>query len=293
MFKRFLVVTELSDATYEFADCMERLKVLGAEECLLLQHFLVSIDPAVDPSYMTAIVENSLMNQKAMFEKHGYRVTTRMIPGLTKSAIDKIAKEENYEVIVVGARENSMLGELFFGGLTNKVIHQAQVPVLVVRIGGKQGPGTEPSGACAAALTESILFPTDFSDNAAQAFEYLKALVSEGAKKVTLIHIQDQYRIVPYLQERLEEFNRIDRERLRQMQAQLKAQGDVEVDAVLGFGHPSVEILKHIRDNNIQLVVMGSQGKGFVEELFLGGVSHNIVRYATASVLLIPNKRLS
>ena len=291
MFKRFIVVTELSDATYEFADCMERLKVLGAEECLLLQHYLLSIDPMVDPSYMMAVVENSLANQKVMFQRHGFKVETRMVPGLNKLMIDKIAQEEKYEIIVVGARENSMLGELFFGGLANKVIHQAQVPVLVVRLSAKLDAGTGQNAACTAALNESILFPTDFSDNAAQAFEYLKTLVAEGAKKVTLIHVQDQYRIVPYLQERLEEFNRIDRERLRQMQALLKAQGDVEVDVELGFGHPSVEILKYIRDHNVQLVVMGSQGKGFVEELFLGGVSHNIVRYATASVLLIPNKR--
>ncbi len=291
MFKRFIGVTELSDATIEFTDCMERLKVLGAEECLLLQHFHLYVDPMLDTSYMTAVVENSLANQKEMFEKHGFKVKTRMIVGLTKESIDKIALEENYEVIVVGARVSSMLGELFFGGLANEIIHQARVPVLVLRLNKNQKFATDQIGCLDRELNSSILFPTDFSDNAVQAFGYVQKLVTEGAKKVTLMHVQDQYRIEPHLQDRLDEFNKTDNDRLRHMQKLLKTQGDAEVEVVIKFGHPSVEILNYIKEHNIQLVVMGSQGKGFVKDLFLGGVTHNIVRHATASALLIPSKR--
>jgi len=64
-----------------------------------------------------------------------------------------------------------------------------------------------------------------------------------------------------------------------------------EVDISLSYGSPSVKILKIISEQKIFLVVMGSQGRGFVKELFLGSVSNNIVRHAKASVLLIPAKR--
>jgi len=37
--------------------------------------------------------------------------------------------------------------------------------------------------------------------------------------------------------------------------------------------------------------VMGSQGRGFVSESFLGSVSHQVARRSPAPVLLIPAKR--
>ena len=33
--------------------------------------------------------------------------------------------------------------------------------------------------------------------------------------------------------------------------------------------------------------IMGTQGKGFVEELFLGGVAHNVARRAPLAVLFV------
>jgi hypothetical protein len=51
------------------------------------------------------------------------------------------------------------------------------------------------------------------------------------------------------------------------------------------------EITRSIGERNAHLVVMGSQGRGFVKELFLGSVSHNVARHSDAAVLLIPAKR--
>jgi len=48
-----------------------------------------------------------------------------------------------------------------------------------------------------------------------------------------------------------------------------------------------------VRDRDVQLTVMGSQGRGYVSDLFLGSVSHNVARQSVASVLLIPAKKFS
>jgi nucleotide-binding universal stress UspA family protein len=39
------------------------------------------------------------------------------------------------------------------------------------------------------------------------------------------------------------------------------------------------------------VIVMGSQGRGFISEVFLGSVSHQVVRQAPVPVLLIPALR--
>jgi len=45
-----------------------------------------------------------------------------------------------------------------------------------------------------------------------------------------------------------------------------------------------------VEDAEVKLVVMGSQGRGYVKEFFLGSVSQNIARLSPSSVLLIPTK---
>ena len=53
-------------------------------------------------------------------------------------------------------------------------------------------------------------------------------------------------------------------------------------------GHPLPVILRLLESQDISLIVMGTQGKGFIKELFLGSVAHNVSRLAMCPVLLIP-----
>ncbi|MFW5915552.1 MAG: hypothetical protein ACOCTQ_03655, partial [Planctomycetota bacterium] len=55
-----------------------------------------------------------------------------------------------------------------------------------------------------------VLFPTDFSDNADHAFGWLREVVRNGARHVTLLHVQDETKIGKHLEHRLDEFNEID-----------------------------------------------------------------------------------
>ena len=127
-----------------------------------------------------------------------------------------------------------------------------------------------------------------FCISAEYAFTYVEKLVEGGAKRVTLMHAQDRIRIEKYLEHQLNEFNRIDRERLERLQAKLQEKGATDVRIELPYGSPVKEILKQTKEAEVSLVVMGSQGRGFISEVFLGSVSHNVARHAPVSVLLIP-----
>lgn len=116
-------------------------------------------------------------------------------------------------------------------------------------------------------------------------------MVRDGVNRVTLLHVQNKARIDPHLKHRLDELNEIDRGRLEKMKAALKKKGNAQIDIELVYGAPHTEITRVIRERKVNLVVMGSQGRGFVKELFLGSVSHNVARNSAASVLLIPARR--
>ena len=140
-------------------------------------------------------------------------------------------------------------------------------------------------------LREHVLFPTDFSENADHAFTYVEKLATDGARRITLLHVQDKTSIDPHLAHRLEEFNEIDRERLERMKARLRKCGSADIDIEVCYGSPFEEIRRLVRTRNVHPVVMGSQGRGFLKEVFLGSVSHNVARHAAAPMLLIPAKR--
>ena len=90
---------------------------------------------------------------------------------------------------------------------------------------------------------------------------------------------------------RLEEFNEIDRQRLEVLKDRLKDIGNAQIDVKISYGSPIEEILKRAKIEEASLVIMGSRGRGFVSELFLGSVSHNVVRHSEAPVLLISSQR--
>ena len=89
---------------------------------------------------------------------------------------------------------------------------------------------------------------------------------------------------------KLSEFDNIDMERLVNLKNKLSKYGDTEIEMLVRLGSPAIEIIKLVTELNVQLVVMGSQGRGFVEELFIGSVSNVVARRSEASVLLIPSR---
>ncbi len=297
MFKQVIVVTDSSRDSSNFIKCLGGLKVYGAEKCLLVQ--FRSVDEIVDiaKAYNEAILTEyvkTLQNQKDMLEKLGYSVETRILTGFSAKEVNRIAVEENYSAVVVGADKHSSTDELLFSSLANDLIHNALKPILLIRPWEQQGKDrSQPSAeSVCCEIGDNVLFPTDFSDNADLAFSFVVEMAANKSKKITLLHVQDKTRISPYLVDRLEEFNEIDNSRLQGMKKILQDKGCAEVEIVVKYGAPSVEILNLVKEKNIQLVIMGTQGRGYVNEFFLGSVSHNIARQATSSVLLIPTKRI-
>ncbi|OJF92191.1 universal stress protein [Alkalibacterium sp. 20] len=288
MFEKIMVATDLSKSSYALVECLDSLKEYGTKEILLAQCLSMQEVTSAALSYSTVFMDSILQEQKGMLEKKGFTVDTRILSGSVDNEMNEIAEKEGYSVIVVGAESENMMKVRMFGSFAYDVIRYAQKPVLLIRLLEKKKKGEETVEAINCGIGDSVLFPTDFSENAEYAFDHLKKIIAEGAKKITLTHIQDESKIVPHLSDKLERFNEIDAKRLEDMKQTISGGGEVEVDTVIRFGSPSVEILKLVKERDIKLVVLGSQGRGFVKQLFLGSVSNNVARRSSSSVLLIP-----
>ena len=119
----------------------------------------------------------------------------------------------------------------------------------------------------------------------------MKEAVKAGVKKTTVLHVQDKSKIDPHLLAQLDAFNKKDLLRLKDLEDELKKCGPGEVTSELLYGSPTGEVLNYIKEEQVSWVIMGSQGRGWIREIYLGNVSHNIARHAPVPVLLVPAPR--
>ncbi|WKY48613.1 universal stress protein [Eubacteriaceae bacterium ES3] len=284
MFKRMMIASEMSVDSFEIFDRVNDLKMLGTEDCILLQCVNASETNIQVASYMQKITEENTEKQKEILIDQGYQVETQILTGSPKKEINRLSVDEKINLIVAGAAKHTIIGESLFGGVAYELMYHAIRPLLLVRTSG-DSEKVNPK------LFDHVLYATDFSENARTAYAYIKEMVRSGIKKITLVHVLDKDVINPYLLDQAENFKKIDQERLMEIKEELETLGEVDISVELPLGSPTGELLRLIDEKDISLAVMGSQGRGFLEQVFLGSVSHNIARHANASVLLIPAAR--
>ena len=291
MFKKILIASDLSPASDCLITCMKGFKSLGVEEVILLHALGVSRHDSLK-YLIKETVEPSLIKQQNHLKKEGFNTTLEIAWGAPSEEINRVAQQKDVSLIVIGSHGMSAANHLLFamGGATSEVIHSHQKPLLLIRTKITVSNGEKCIGPSCIDFREKIFFATDFSDTSLRAFKYVERIVEDGCKSVTLIHVQDWTKNDKYLGNKLDEFNRVDAERLEPLKKVLIDKGALDVKVKIPYGNPTQEILNEAK-NGYTLIVMGSQGRGFIKELFLGSVSHNITRNAEVSVLLIPALR--
>lgn len=290
MFEKILVISELH---YDFAHVLHtirNLKTLGTQACLLVQCLNPHELNDTVSTFIIGVYKEHLEAQQKQLTDLGLTVTTRQMIGVFRDNINQIARDEQCSLVVVGAPERTVFGSLLDGGAAYHMMHGTAVPLLLIRT--PANPDAEKAITPQGQLTDHVLFPTDFSENADQAFTLVKEAAGAGAGKITLLHVQDKAKIDPHLLGQLDTFNKKDMARLKALEDDLQATGcTAAITCSLLYGSPTAEILRVIREEQVSWVIMGSQGRGWIREIYLGNVSHNIARHASVPVLLVPSVR--
>ncbi len=288
MFEKLLVATDFSAASDKLIGCLGGMKRLGTKEVLLVHalgiRHLQYIQPMLEPA-----LEPRLRSQMEALEKLGFSVSTLILPGLAAHEIVHAASDKGVGAIAMATRKTTLFHDALLGGTVSHVVHESQVPVLVLQT-RHEDEDKEWAERCrekCSTIAAHILYATDFSDTAERAFWLVHDLASSGADIITLLHVQDSSRI-GLEGEALKEYNRIDHARLQRLIDELDGKGAAYIELVIRYGNPATEILRVAEEQGATLLVMGSHGRGFVPEVFLGSVSHQVVRHAPVPVLLVP-----
>ncbi len=142
---------------------------------------------------------------------------------------------------------------------------------------------------------QNILFPTDFSELAFAALAYARRLADMFEARLHCLYVVDeayQYwsgmgpESIP-VGPPPEELLQLGRTRMENFQREhLVGLRNQAVTQVV-LGRPFAEIIAYARDNQIDLIVMGTHGRGGIAHVLLGSTTEKVVRKACCAVLTI------
>jgi len=136
-----------------------------------------------------------------------------------------------------------------------------------------------------------ILLPTDFSDSASNALRYGVSFAKEYGAELVLLHVVETVAIgyasdlfpVP-MAEAFEEISAQARSELGSVAAKAREKG-VNVREEVVQGKPSTEILRVAREQEVDMIVLGTHGKGVLDQALFGSTTERVVRKAPCPVL--------
>jgi nucleotide-binding universal stress UspA family protein len=207
-----------------------------------------------------------IRNAEEFFKEENIQVKTELVRGEDPAAkILQIAKESKYDLLVMGNISETQVQRFSLGSVAEKVALYAKCPVLIAKRKTRVG---------------KLLVAVDGSKQANKALEYAVQLCQHFNAKMTLLNVEetDLFRLEPKGTKQVGEQILAD--------AAAKAK-EVTCDSRLEIGNPATIILKVAKQEDYDLIVLGSRGVSSVKRFLLGSVSADVSMHAQRSVLIV------
>lgn len=138
---------------------------------------------------------------------------------------------------------------------------------------------------------KKILVPTDFSESAHGALEYARVFAARFDAELLVMHVVETLAVgyasdlfpVP-MAEVFQEMSGYGQAELRKLADAARAQG-LSVRELLVQGKPSAEIARVAEEEHVDLIILGTHGKGMLDHALFGSTTERVVRKAPCPVL--------
>ncbi|MDP2122512.1 MAG: universal stress protein [Hoeflea sp.] len=226
------------------------------------------------------VEQQALATLREQVSRAGFKTPPEILvkSGIPHQIITRTSTELAADLIVIGPGSSSTILERIFGSTADRVVRTATVPVLIVR--------NEPRKPYRTAVV-AIDFSTA-SEVALQAARTLMPDVQRRLLHACEIPLQFEQAMMrapvssveaqQYRQSRLKQSRRQLRDYARQ-------HGSLETASVQ-LGSPVQILVNHSRKANIDLMVLGSQGRNALAQSLLGSVARRVVAEAECDVLI-------
>jgi len=204
--------------------------------------------------------------------------------GAPHEVITRIAGERHADVIVIGKGKGQSLREKVLGSTADRVIRTAIAPVLVIR-------------KASAKPYQQVVVGVDFSPQSAAAVEAARKLTPGAA--LQLVHVDD----IPFSFEQAmlrAGTPQIEKQRYRSARTERAGHemsafvrdvvGAGRVDTRVVDGEPGPALVRLSKGRKVDLVALGSQGRGVVLQALLGSVARRVLAETGCDVLVVNSR---
>lgn len=274
---RIVFATDLSDANeaaIESRTCLECLDNIGVTEVHLLTVVPDNVSSGLPGMEAATDAKEALAPQRRVFERAGFDVETHVARGTPHRRINGLAERIDADMIVIGSRGESALRNRLVGGTVRNVARTAVRPLLVERI------EETPDGHAVKKehLFQDVLYATDFSENAARAYDFFPALTG-ATERAYLLHVGGRSDS-PSTEDA--------EERLDELASDLRDQLGIDVETNVRSGNTVEEITAEEERVGATTTLIGARGTSRLRRLLLGSTAESIVARGTNNVLLVP-----
>lgn len=299
LFKHAIVALDLSEASDLIMECVPHLKKFGTEKITLVT--VVPIPYTGKRAEFNTDQQRQIMKEyKKRLEEAGFEVRFEIRSGVhfyPPTEILNEAKECGADFVVIANRGYSKVQELLLGSTATELLQRSPLPVYLINVEVEWNDDDTDNrklvlSQSAEKSLDHIMYATDFSETAHRAYDVVKYFEGNGlVGKISIIHIQGHHYMALSDPATFEDVTKKNREQLDKLRNELSDNTRENSEIIITFGTPAKEIVSAAEDNNATMLVMGSQGKGFIEKFFIGGVSTQVTRISRLPVLLIPAER--
>ncbi|MCS7253987.1 MAG: universal stress protein [Armatimonadota bacterium] len=201
----------------------------------------------------------------------GIGVEVHILQGDAHHAVIEFAHKSETDLIAIGTKGVSGIGEKLLGSTTARIIQGSDKPVLSINQPRKP-------------KLESMLVPTDLSEASSFALSYAIALAKLIGASVHVLHVMELLEAIG------------ERETVNRLEVMVKAKLEVMAEAANGISdkthihalkrhHAAEGILEFVDENNIDLVIMTTHGRTGLARFLWGSVAERVIRECSAPVI--------
>jgi len=216
----------------------------------------------------------------------GINVTTAVRPGFLADATKALVEENNIDLVITSTRGKSGSKHWLSGGVSSKLMQKITKPVLLVQVEEKTVEMVEPK-------IDRIMVTLDGSILSERVLPYARALANAFDSEVILLTVPQVPEVENYrapmsaVQAIRRETERTMDEFLGAVARSLKKDG-LKVSAITTGSLPVRTIVETSEKEDVDLILMTSQGRGGLDLLLMGSVAERVVEQADKAVFMVP-----
>ena len=143
-------------------------------------------------------------------------------------------------------------------------------------------------------ILKTVLVPTDFSEASESALRYGKAMAEAFGASLHVVHVMEDllahaWAAEVYVSSMPQLRDEIEKESRQRLGALLtdEERKKFRAETALLAGNPFLEIIRYARAHAVDLIVMGTHGRGPIAHMLLGSVAEKVVRKSPCPVLTV------